>query len=441
MSMDERLLLPARVRWIAPQGTLKAHSRIQTAWFALRVAGPGEGHVFLSAHSRYRLYLNRELIGYGPCKGDHARQFFDGYALRLPDGGGVLSVKVVAFPPQECAEPGHAGPDFCMNRACGAALCVHGEIGDVDISTGVAEWKSTVTEEMEPIPNQIAPWLGYTERVDAAKMPPVSALPCGGTQALCAAMDDRWGVCPPFMAFRRPIPQLDIGGSERLAKPASETGCAFDDRGVVTVPPNASAGIELDAGELITALVGIRCSGGKGGRVKIAYAESYWDTSEDGALSKGVRAHHPGGVFLGYADELLPDGSEAFYEPFLMRVFRFVCLTIETRDQPLLLSAPVFRRMHYPLDVHSCVGEETAPWVRDVWDISLNTLRNCMHETYEDCPYYEQMQYTMDTRLQMLFTYRVSGDTRLALRALSDYHASQLPAGCFNRATPPARRR
>lgn len=434
--MDERLHLPERVRWITPKGTSKAHSRIHTAWFALRVSGPGEGHFFLSAHSRYRLYLNGELIGYGPCRGDHARQFFDEYALRLPDGGGVLSVKVVAFPPHECAEPTHAGPDYSMNRACGSALCVYGEISGVDISTGVADWQSAVTEEMTPIPNKIAPWLGYTERVNAAKMPPAFQLPGGGTRTLCAAMDDPWGVCPPFQAFKRPIPPLFIGAHKRLMKPAREPGCAFDGKGVVTVPPNSSVVLELDAGELITALVGIKCSGGKGGRVQIAYAESYWDASKDGKQSKGNRAYYPGSVFLGYEDELLLNGGETLYEPFLVRVFRFVRLTLEAKDQPLALSAPVFRRMHYLLDAISGVGEETAPWVKDVWDISLRTLRYCMHETYEDCPYYEQMQYTMDTRLQMLFTYRVSGDTRLALRALSDYHASRLPSGLLQSRYP-----
>lgn len=36
-----------------------------------------------------------------------------------------------------------------------------------------------------------------------------------------------------------------------------------------------------------------------------------------------------------------------------------------------------------------------------------------MMETFMDCPYYEHLQYIMDTRLQMLFTYAVSNDTGL----------------------------
>jgi ribosomal protein S18 acetylase RimI-like enzyme len=53
-----------------------------------------------------------------------------------------------------------------------------------------------------------------------------------------------------------------------------------------------------------------------------------------------------------------------------------------------------------------------------MWEISRNTVLCCMHEMYVDCPYYEQLQYMFDARLEILFTYAVSGDTRLAAQAL-----------------------
>ena len=36
----------------------------------------------------------------------------------------------------------------------------------------------------------------------------------------------------------------------------------------------------------------------------------------------------------------------------------------------------------------------------------------CAHETYMDCPYYEQMMYVGDTRLEVLTTYAISRDDR-----------------------------
>jgi hypothetical protein len=42
----------------------------------------------------------------------------------------------------------------------------------------------------------------------------------------------------------------------------------------------------------------------------------------------------------------------------------------------------------------------------------------------------------MDTRLQILFTYALSGDTRMALRTIDDYHASILPEGILQSRYP-----
>ncbi len=85
----------------------------------------------------------------------------------------------------------------------------------------------------------------------------------------------------------------------------------------------------------------------------------------------------------------------------------------------------------YPLKVKTVV-ETSDPELNAVWDISLRTLKRCMHETYEDCPFYEQLQYAMDTRAQILFTYYISGDDRLARKCIDDFHRSLRPDGLTN---------
>ena len=45
------------------------------------------------------------------------------------------------------------------------------------------------------------------------------------------------------------------------------------------------------------------------------------------------------------------------------------------------------------------------PLARKIYDVSVNTLKACMHEHYEDCPWREQALYNMDSRNQMLCGY------------------------------------
>lgn len=83
-----------------------------------------------------------------------------------------------------------------------------------------------------------------------------------------------------------------------------------------------------------------------------------------------------------------------------------------------------YQETGYPLQIktHVRTSDET---MADIWDISQRTLRRCMHETYMDCPFYEQMQYAMDARTQILYTYAVSADDRLARKCFEDFRRSQ----------------
>ncbi len=64
-----------------------------------------------------------------------------------------------------------------------------------------------------------------------------------------------------------------------------------------------------------------------------------------------------------------------------------------------------------------------------IWEISWRTARLDAHETYMDTPYWEQLQYVGDTRVQALISYTVAGDDRLAKQALEAFDESRIPEG------------
>jgi alpha-L-rhamnosidase len=56
-------------------------------------------------------------------------------------------------------------------------------------------------------------------------------------------------------------------------------------------------------------------------------------------------------------------------------------------------------------------------------------LQMCSHETYMDCPYYEQLMYVGDTRLEVLATYVTTSDPRLPVKACQLFDWSRSPDG------------
>jgi alpha-L-rhamnosidase len=197
----------------------------------------------------------------------------------------------------------------------------------------------------------------------------------------------------------------------------------------IHIPPNSHEIIEVSAGELNTGYLRLAISGGKETNIKILTSESYGYPNDNPnnmlVLSKKKdRTDFVEGTLYGFTDEYTVGGFGSedqleVYEPFWFRTFRFVQLDIQTKSEPLTIEQFDYRESGYPLETKTKVSTSDVS-LNKVWEISEHTLRLCMHETYEDCPFYEQLQYAMDSRSQILYTYMVSADDRLARKCMDD---------------------
>lgn len=239
---------------------------------------------------------------------------------------------------------------------------------------------------------------------------------------------------------------ISLYGKKETATPEAAWNDMLFGAGCVTIPAHSHEIVEIDAGEEMTGFLSLRMGAGRGSDVKIMCAEAYIypaknvDSFETSHPTKGDRTDCENGVLMGYSDTYHVNGFGSDtcpeeYAPFWFRTFRYLQLDIETGDEPLTIYDFDYRETGYPLEAKTTVNvsdETLAP----VWDISLRTLKRCMHETYEDCPYYEQLQYAMDSRSQILYTYAVSADDRLARKCMDDFRRSQRYDGMTNCSYP-----
>jgi len=312
-----------------------------------------------------------------------------------------------------------------MSNSAGPLMIAWGEFDGADISTDRAQWfykdDTAISWKLQPI----AFWMGCTEDV-AGK-----AIPHGWEKETSTegfvAVKQKWtnqvqyGEVPPLFLYERPIKHL-----------LRKDDISLKGEWKSELAANSSYEFLLDAGTLTTSFVYLNCSGGAGSSISLTYSEAF--SKHDGERRyKEVRSD-TSGELIGVTDIYRPGGGEESYSPSWFRCFRFIKVRVETGNKPLTLHPIKLIETHYPLE--DKISFTAQPWINKIWDISLRTLELCMHESYEDCPFYEQLQYTMDTRLQMLFNYVINGDTSMQLKAIHDYHTSMLPEGILQSRFP-----
>ena len=432
--------------WIQPQARRVDESiSIETAYFKhiLHIADAAAiiAPIRISAASRYCLYVNGYAVTDGPCKGAEWYQFCEelDIAPYLHNGDNVLAVKVVAFHSllNRKNSQENWGPCSVMTESSGPLLLVDGGVATADgkrvsFSTIDTDWFCRTDDAVSWQICREASLAGCTEIVRGDK------LPHGWTET--PSLEDGFIPAKPYrqnecfygeftrlLLYKRPIPLLTRNELPPLTALPNTGNLLFDAEGKAVCESNQTYTIVLEAPQLTTSYISLPCEGGKGSTITLTYSEGY---AKCDAQNRTYKEHRKDttGIFSGMYDVYQPSGQNETYAPFWFRTFLLMRIEVTTGAEPLTLHLPTLMETRYPLEDKITIAS-AQDWVKPVWDISLRTLQLCMHETYEDCPYYEQLQYIMDTRLQMLFTYAVSNDTRMATRTIHDFHSSILPEG------------
>ena len=199
------------------------------------------------------------------------------------------------------------------------------------------------------------------------------------------------------------------------------------------IPARTHAVLLLDQTYLTTAYPELTVSGGKDAVIRMRYAESLFEPPTPGsrALDKGNRNEVEGKQFIGNHDEFIADGgARRTFRPLWWRTYRYLELDVETRDQPLTVDDLRATYVGYPVRAPRAPSMPARRKSTRILDVGWRTARLCAHETYMDCPYYEQLQYVGDTRVQCLVSLFNTGDARLMRNAIDQINDSRQSDGC-----------
>jgi len=107
------------------------------------------------------------------------------------------------------------------------------------------------------------------------------------------------------------------------------------------------------------------------------------------------------------AEYITRPGENEYMNPFR----RFGCRYIEIFcEAPITLHRAGIVPTVYP--VTEIPFDAGTPLRQAIYDVCVRTLRLCMHEHYEDCPWREQALYAMDSRNQIIAGYYAFGEYR-----------------------------
>ncbi|MBQ9986675.1 MAG: hypothetical protein IJP38_10295, partial [Oscillospiraceae bacterium] len=128
-------------------------------------------------------------------------------------------------------------------------------------------------------------------------------------------------------------------------------------------------------------------------------------------------------------------GRQSFTHYFKRISGRYLELHART-DKPFTLYHLSIRHTEYPLNLLSYPESLTDSLARKIYDASVETLKLCMHEHFEDCPWREQAQYAMDSRNQALFCYYAFGEYDYPYACWKLFEPSLRSDGMFPITTP-----
>ena len=395
---------------------------------------PNNYKIHVSGDNRYKLYVNEKLVSMGPARGDIAHWNYEtvDIAIYMKAGKNIIAAQVW--------NEGEFKPEAQITFKTGFVLQGNTSV-EKDINTNNT-WLCEKDNSFAPLVFRTRGYyvagageirnmglsLKNWQSADFDDKNWQKARPAGG--AVPKNVLGAFGTMSGWMLVPSIIPQMELK-DKRLVKVVKSEGIAGlsadfpAKKSDVVIPANSKVNIILDQSYLTNSYPNIEFSGGKSATISLRYAEALF-TKTGG---KGNRNETEGKNFIGRADSLISDGSQSQkFTSLTYRTYRFLQMTISTQNEPLTINDIYGTFTGYPFKMNANLVVNQ-PDMDKILEIGWRTARLCAYETYMDCPYYEQLQYIGDGRIQALVSLFNSGDDKLVKNAINLMDFSRTPEG------------
>jgi hypothetical protein len=395
--------------------------------------------IHVSADNRYALYINEKLVSLGPSRNDLSHWNFETIDIvkYLQQGINVITATVW--------NEGEYRPEGQISNRTG--FLMQGNTNKEGILNTDTSWKCIKDTAYLPLPGlhynayYVA---GPGELIDMNKMPEAWMKKDFDDSAWPKASRVHWRGASPkgtvdiadWMLVPSTLPPMELQ-EQRFTSVRKATGVTIPDgfpsiKKSITIPSNSQVSFLLDQSVLTNAYPELYFSRGKNANISLIYAEALFNEKPDApgkTFKKGNRNDIEGKTIAGRKDSIISNGRDGqHFSSLSWRTFRYVQVNISTKDEALVLDDiySLFTGYPFKLEANFNANDKT---LDKIFEIGWRTARSCAWETYMDCPYYEQLQYIGDTRIQALVSFYNSGDDRLVRNAITQMDHSRMADG------------
>lgn len=413
--------------WLKPANDIKPPFAIVYR-VAFELKGTTEMKFDFSADERCELFLNGRRIVDGPERGDASYWYLQHYAETLQPGKYTLCARVLCLGQDTTA---HAQ----MSISHGFFLKSFGKLSGI-LDTVMGNWQCQIMEGIsfhKPWPDW-GPFPRFELDGTTYNWDILSGI--GGEWHTVERFDDERELHEPElprMMFKRESNFKTVYISDNVDPDAPLSSPLNEISDSIKVPAGTGRRIIIAFDDYICAWPEILFNGGIGALVKTRWAETLYDKAPSefnihnlkGIKSKRTEVKNK--YFVAHGSSLTLPGGQRRWQEYWWRTGLYFELIIENPNEELEIELN-FYRTGYPFEF-AYQAESSSGELNRLLQLSLNTLQACSHETFMDCPYYEQLQYIGDVRLEALCTYVIGSDSRLPAKALKMLARSQQPDG------------